>query len=135
MQPLPGGGIYDGAHNPESSRALAASISRYFPNCRFPIIYGAMSDKRYDECIAILSEIASEFVFVPVAGHGRACGTDDLMAAAAGRAPGIPRRVCASALEAVREFSGNEFIVTGSLYLGAEVLPAFVPEREILDIH
>ena len=58
--------ILDAAHNPHAARALIETWKAEAGEKKAAIIYGAVDDKATPEVLAILSEIAEEFHFVPV---------------------------------------------------------------------
>lgn len=58
--------ILDAAHNPHAAEALVETWSLEYPKQKAVIIFGAVEDKATTEVLAALSQIASEFHFVPV---------------------------------------------------------------------
>ena len=58
--------ILDGAHNLDGTISLVNSIKEYFPNKRFTLLYGSLSDKDFSNSIDILKNIAEKVIVTKV---------------------------------------------------------------------
>ncbi len=135
LQKLPGGGIMDGAHNPEGIENMVAFVKKFYPGERFTVFFGNLADKDTAECLRMLSEIASEFIFVPVEASRTSRTPEELERMLSEIAPGIPCKKYPSPLDAVNATrKTSKLLITGSLYMLGEIMPVFFTENEITDI-
>ncbi len=115
--------LVDGAHNADGARALAAFL-RETVRTPVPIVIGIMRDKAIAEVIAALAPSASVLVCTACAAT-RAATPQQLADEAVRVAPGVPRVIAPTPLEALVEAArhGEPIVVAGSLLLAGEVLP------------
>lgn len=114
--------LLDGAHNAAGATALRAALEKEFAGIRPVIIFGALSDKKWEEICAILAPVAAKVFTVPVASE-RTAPAGGLAAAFRAAMPELaaaPARDLKSALNACEQ---EPFVlITGSLYLVGEAL-------------
>jgi dihydrofolate synthase / folylpolyglutamate synthase len=110
--------ILDGAHNPAGARALARYLTRFYPDRKLWLIYGAMRDKSVEEIADILFPLAHELILTAPK-FSRALRPEALQEFdERGRtAPSIQE-----ALDLVRQKASpsDVIVVTGSLFLVGE---------------
>lgn len=104
--------ILDAAHNPHAAQALVETWKCEFPGKKASIIFGAVEDKATDEVLSKLSEIASEFHFVPVNSQ-RGIPPESHRV----EAKSVVHQNLNAALEAT---AGHTTLLTGSLFLLGE---------------
>jgi dihydrofolate synthase/folylpolyglutamate synthase len=114
--------ILDGAHNPHAATALVEAWRGHFGSQKPTVIFGAMKDKDYREMLAVLSTIASSFLFVPVA-NPRSSDPADLILSAR-----CPAQTCPSLTAAIASALADEapVLITGSLFLAGEAIDVLV---------
>ena len=113
--------MVDGAHNPEGSRALSASLVRAFPGEKFTFICAVMADKDHIAILGEMSPLAERFIFMK-AQSDRAQQPEKLAESAAMLGC---KADCAQTLEEAFKMasqSNEKTVVFGSLYFVAEVL-------------
>ncbi len=104
--------ILDAAHNPHAARALVETWKAEFPNKKTAIIFGAVEDKATTEVLAILSEIADNFHFVPVnSERGLAPESHKVT---------LPSTIHQDLPSALASCEGEITLLTGSLFLLGE---------------
>jgi len=115
--------LFDGGHNPDCARAIAAALAEVCPGQRFCLVCGMMADKDVPEYLRILRPYAERFV---------ACAPENPRALAAEALAGLARgagyknvTAAAGPKEALRlaEYpgSGNPLLICGSFYLAGTV--------------
>ena len=124
--------ILDGAHNPAASRRLAHTWhEEYGGHHCATVIVGVLRDKDVPAVCRALEGLAARFLAVPVRSP-RATPPDELLAALAHAAPGVPARAVpegvAAALEQARGWP-EPILVTGSLFLVGEALAVLTGEH------
>lgn len=115
--------VLDGAHNPHAAAALVLTWREHFGSQRPSIIFGAMKDKDCHEMLAILSEIAASFFFVPVA-SARTSDPEELMQIIRLPAQAFPSLSAAIASALTEK---PPVLITGSLFLAGEALSVLEP--------
>ena len=109
--------ILDGGHNLDGVKNLCTSIRNLWPERKFAVIYAAMKDKDYAECLKVISEtLKPKFYLTCVPGMARSATPDELMKAAEKFSP----QGFASPYEAIKKAidDGNDSVlVCGSLYM------------------
>lgn len=120
--------VVDGAHNPHAVESLVKVWKGAFPGKKAVVIFGALLDKDYEQMITGLAEIASEFWFVPVA----SARTADLVNFAP--LTRVQSRSFASLRDALDAMGsgGEDYLITGSLFLAGEALLRMGLELETL---
>jgi len=116
--------LIDGAHNPDSLRALMRSIGAHVPYDSMVVLFGCAEDKDIDGLLRELSLGADKIIFTRAAGNARACDPEDL----ARRFTEISGRMSqtasslAAALDTAEHAVGREDLicVTGSFALAGE---------------
>lgn len=108
--------VVDGAHNPHSARALVDTWKTVFGDQKASVVFGALRDKDYREMLDVLGEIASEFLFVPIA-SARAARPEEFTGCSR-----VPSRTFDDLSSALNDSRGRLTLVTGSLFLVGEVL-------------
>ncbi len=122
--------ILDGAHNPDASKSLAASLMDIFPEKKIILITGVMSDKDIKETIEPLVNIADSIILTK-AQYERAASSDKLSSIIStihrSEAKGAPVKTVnsSSVLEAIeiarKQCTDNSIIlITGSFYTTGE---------------
>ncbi len=109
--------LFDGAHNVAAATALVAFLREFHPEGVW-IIFGAMTDKPFEEMIELLRPHARQFIF-PKMQSGRAKEPEELQKLAAGS------RIEQSVREAMEFARANAphdttILICGSLYLIGE---------------
>lgn len=116
--------IVDGAHNPHAAKCLVETWKQAFGSARATVVFGALNDKDYAEMIGILSGIAHDFFFVPVAST-RSADIRNFPALTDRPAQTFPS--LQRALEAAGEQTAPT-LITGSLFLSGEALSLLLPD-------
>lgn len=106
--------LLDGGHNPHAARRLVQTWREVYGARRIPVIFGALGDKDADGILEALSDIASDFCYVPVA-NPRAVPPSEYPAPPRGTA-----RIFDSLASALRETDAA--LITGSLFLVGEAM-------------
>ena len=109
--------VLDGAHNPHSAEALAAAVREQFGGRKLTLILGVLRDKDYPTVCRILAPLATRILCVPVANErsataeeiGRACQPS-------------PTEACHDVADALAKASGEDVLITGSLFLVGEAM-------------
>jgi dihydrofolate synthase/folylpolyglutamate synthase len=114
--------MIDGAHNAPAAAALAAALEGEFPDTRWSLVFGAMSDKEVDAMLASLApQVAS--VYAVAADSPRAMAPELLVASAGrhGLEASAFTSVAAGLRAAIEEAGANgAVLVAGSLYVAGE---------------
>ena len=115
--------VLDGAHNPHAATALVKTWFEHFGPKKPSIVFGAMKDKDCHEMLAILSEIAASFFFVPVASP-RSSDPAELV-----RSTSLPAQAFPSLPAAIESAlaRAEPLLITGSLFLAGEALSVLEP--------
>jgi dihydrofolate synthase/folylpolyglutamate synthase len=114
--------LLDAAHNPAGAAALAAYLTREFPE-PLPLVFGAMRDKDAAEMLRTLLPIASMLVATEP-GNARARPAAELAALARGVAPGCPIEVEPDPMAALERAWTHRPVVcaAGSIFLIGDLL-------------
>jgi dihydrofolate synthase/folylpolyglutamate synthase len=124
--------ILDGAHNPAGARALAASLSAYFPGRPVTFVIGILADKDAGGILSALSPLAARVVLT-ASGNPRAAAPEALRAFLPAD---LPVEVAPSPAEALARATagaaGGIVCVAGSLSLIGDVLAAAVDGQDVL---
>jgi dihydrofolate synthase/folylpolyglutamate synthase len=116
--------VLDVAHNPAGAWALRATLSQYYGERPFTLVFGVMRDKAVGEVAEILFPLA-EHVIATRAQNPRSA-TPDEIAQAASRLSGdlISATDVPDALARARDLAGGDglIVVTGSIYIVGEAL-------------
>jgi dihydrofolate synthase/folylpolyglutamate synthase len=124
--------ILDGAHNPAGARALAASLSAYFPGRPVTFAIGILADKDAGGILSALAPLAARIVLT-ASGNPRAARPETLRALLPA---GLPVEVAPSPSEALArataEAAGGIVCVAGSLSLIGDVLAAAGDGQDVL---
>ncbi|MBR1671719.1 MAG: bifunctional folylpolyglutamate synthase/dihydrofolate synthase [Fretibacterium sp.] len=118
--------VLDGGHNRDGVARLVESVAELWPGLKkFGVVYAAMRDKEYGECLSLLSALHPALYAAEVPGMGRCLPAGELLEAARNFSWGREPRAFASPLEAVRAaLEENEgVLVCGSLYLIGWIRP------------
>ena len=111
--------LLDGAHNPAGARALAAALAQLDMR-GFPLVFGAMRDKRVNEVLRALAPLSPQPIFTRV-DDPHAFAPEDLLRAwrrfsRGGRAAATSADALETAAE-MRRSPVQPVVVAGSLYL------------------
>ena len=119
--------LLDGAHNPHAANALVKAWREHFGTQNASIIFGAMKDKDCREMLAILSEIAASFLFVPVASP-RSSEPVELMQTTL-----CPARTFPSLSAAIDSAMAEQppVLITGSLFLAGEAMDTLARKESL----
>ncbi|MCS7222534.1 MAG: folylpolyglutamate synthase/dihydrofolate synthase family protein [Anaerolineae bacterium] len=130
--------IVDGAHNGDSARRLAETLSEWFPGQRWTFVVGTLSDKDHAAILRGLAPMAAELIMT----RSRSIrATDPELLAQIARQTGVPTRVVPNVPVALAEALalGDPVCLTGSLSIVAEAREAWAeaqggawPEEEAL---
>ena len=117
--------IIDGAHNPTGMQSLRDSLIELHPGQRWTILFSALQDKDWSKLIDLLIPISQCFILVP-SPHPKGECIDKLFHYLQEQYPCTP---CINANDIqsglVHLQKMNKGLVTGSLYLAAEVLKVY----------
>lgn len=116
--------IFDVAHNPEAIFSLLQALHNFFPERKFRFVVGFSKDKEYENCLALIADIATHIHLVQ-SDSPRAAALGALKEAMSGEDPGlatphssIREGVATAYLEALAR--GEILVVCGSFYIMAE---------------
>ncbi len=113
--------ILDGAHNEEGVASLTAELAKRYHDKKIKIIFSALADKKLDEMIRLLDQVADEITFVSF-DYPRATSVQvlfDLSGSAHKKMDEDWKQVLTIEYKSVKE---NEIlVVTGSLYFISQV--------------
>lgn len=104
----------DGAHNVAGAQALVETIERTFPQQRVHIVIGMLKDKDVAGVLRVLQPVAQSFSFISFE-HERALAAEQFLQYAEGH-------IVTSIDEALANVADEPVVITGSLYLLAQVL-------------
>jgi dihydrofolate synthase/folylpolyglutamate synthase len=123
--------IVDGAHNPFSARALAASLRRV-PRRRTILVFGASADKDWRAMLRCLMPDEGLAIFTRAAVPRAA---DPGMLARHARGAAVTVRSVAQAVALARRLARPEdaVVITGSFYVAGEALKALAGDRRDRD--
>jgi len=131
--------ILDGAHNPAGARALAASLSAYFPGERITFVIGTSDDKDKAGILTALLPLAARVVFA-AADNPRAAAAESLASLARALPAGrdVPIQTAPSPPEALQmAVAGSRtttVCVAGSLFLIGEILVQATENTDIFSL-
>jgi dihydrofolate synthase/folylpolyglutamate synthase len=116
--------VLDGAHNPESVRALVKTVVQYLRFDALVVVFGVAADKHFEPMLRALAGVADKVVFTRAAGNKRSADPAALQKryrALGGRLSFVAPTV-REALEVARKGcgSGDAVCVTGSFYVVGE---------------
>lgn len=130
--------MIDGGHNPDGVAAFTQALQELYPGVKHPVVYGAFRDKDFGTCVELLSNIASEFIFVPVPAAERPIASENELSALAEKfnIPWIWEDEIAQALEYAKQHRAvhGVAVISGSLYLAGDILQREVPAEEVLNL-
>ncbi|WP_100402196.1 bifunctional folylpolyglutamate synthase/dihydrofolate synthase [Bacillus sp. FJAT-42315] len=116
--------LLDGAHNPEGMKALSDSLQARYPDSQITALFAGLKDKKLDEMISSLTEVADTVIFTTF-DFPRAAGYEEFE-------PLLNEQTVwrADWEECIKEFQHSRqkeriFVVTGSLYFISEVKKLF----------
>ncbi len=136
IQQLPDGKILDGAHNAQGTSSLVETLQSSFKDKKFTVIFGCLEERNPEKVIPILSQIAEEFVFIPI-NSSRVCFPPEKIVAIAKNIDcTVPCLVASSLREALNTYANNDkkVLITGSLYLAGETLLEYFTKEQIINI-
>jgi len=113
--------LFDGGHNPDCARALAAALEAYCPGQKFCLICGMLADKDVPEYLRILRPYVRRFI---------ACQPDSPRAVPAealaelAREAGYENVAAAAKPEGALRLAGYPLLIAGSFYLAGMVTGA-----------
>lgn len=113
--------IIDGAHNPEGTEALIATLKAKYPTREYDFIYAAMQDKNHLKSIQMMEEVASSMTFTQIS-MPNAASAAELAALSQHHHTHFDaewERVVKRAAEEKKE--EHVLVITGSLYFISEV--------------
>ncbi|MCI0547407.1 MAG: bifunctional folylpolyglutamate synthase/dihydrofolate synthase [Candidatus Rokubacteria bacterium] len=113
--------VLDGAHNPAGARALAASLTAYFPDRPITVVIGVSADKNAAGILAPLAPLAARFILT-AARNARAARPEVLRAALPPGAPAVEVAVGVGEALARARHHGDVICVAGSLFVIGEAL-------------
>lgn len=118
--------VLDGGHNPDGVRRLVEALTTLYGNRKFDILYAAMKDKDYGQCLSYLRAVGQRLLCTRVPGNDRS--ESPLLLAERAVASGWPREAIGSfpdPLCAFREVEadGKGVLCSGSLYFIGHMRP------------
>ena len=130
--------LFDGAHNPDSARALREYLDRFVQE-RITMIFGAMRDKRLDEMARLLFPKAHELILTEI-DNPRAASIEELrtqLPAERDKSSVHESRAVRNALRIARELASTAglIVITGSLHLVGEAQQILQTESSRLPEH
>ncbi|MCP4178673.1 MAG: bifunctional folylpolyglutamate synthase/dihydrofolate synthase [bacterium] len=135
IQLLPDGKILDGAHNPQGIGILVSSIKQSYPNTKFKIIFGCLEERNPKKVIMMLSEIADEFIFVPINSSRKCFEPNDMVKLLQSLQNfKIECKKADTLKNALSMINNEKTIITGSLYLAGETLMEYYSDDEVINI-
>jgi len=119
--------IFDGGHNPDCIDALCRSLRAYSGDTKYYIVTGVLADKDYPAMYEMLQQYAEGFVCLTPPNH-RALPAKELCEYVSGFDK--PAETVNSIVEAVARIKelrkqGHHVLVTGSLYIMADIVAAW----------
>lgn len=123
--------LLDGAHNPDSFKALVETIQERFPGKKFQILFGSLKNKLVQENVEICSAIVRKIWWTKIPGHDSALRESVFLQ------PEILVSIeFSSPDEALKRMiqeasDGEMLIVTGSLYLAGSIRKLLLPDTAI----
>ena len=112
--------LVDGAHNVDAVRALVSSLKLKWPGKKWNVCLGILRDKAFVEFIEIINPIVKHYAILPVKNE-RSLSVDEIIS--------VVKTVCGNtsikvtdSRQLVAELTGDDNLLTGSLYLIGEVL-------------
>lgn len=117
--------VLDGGHNRDGVEKLVQSAAELWPGRRIGVVYAAMRDKEYKECLSLLNRLAPSFYATEVPGMARCLPCGELLNAAAAMQWRNEPAAFASPLSAWEAASRENDIVLvcGSLYMIGWIRP------------
>ncbi len=118
--------VLDVAHNPAGAWALRATLSQYYGELPFTLVFGVMRDKAIGEIAEVLFPLA-EHVIATRAHNPRSASPDEIAQAAFRTGADILATAdVPEALARARDLAGRDglIVVTGSIYIVGEALQA-----------
>jgi len=111
--------VLDVAHNPAGAWALRSTLSAYYEDRRFSLIFGAMRDKAIGEIAEILFPLADQ-VIITRADNPRSASGDEIRQAASRTSTEIVE--APDVQSALQMKTGELVIITGSIYIVGEAI-------------
>jgi dihydrofolate synthase/folylpolyglutamate synthase len=123
--------IFDGGHNPDCIDALCRSLQAFSGDTKYMIVTGVLADKDYPAMYEMLQQYAEGFVCLTPPNH-RGLPAKDLCEVV--RRFDKPAETVDSIVEAVAKIKelrkqGHHVLVTGSLYIMADIVAAWNKTR------
>ncbi|MEX3622060.1 folylpolyglutamate synthase/dihydrofolate synthase family protein [Viridibacillus arvi] len=113
--------VIDGAHNPEGTEALIATLKAKYPTSEYDFIYAALQDKDHLKSIKMMEEVASSMTFTQIT-MPNAASAEELAALSQHHHTYYDtewERVVKRAIE--KKEDEHVLVITGSLYFISEV--------------
>ena len=122
--------IIDGAHNKEGINSLAAAIQERYPNKKIHVVFAALNDKKLDEMINKIDELAADVTFVdfPFQRAASAAQLYHISKSLNKHQAANWRELLINKLQLLEK--DEVLIITGSLYFISEVKPFLVQLRQ-----
>lgn len=115
--------IIDGAHNDEGISALVHELSNRFSNKTIHIVFAALKDKKLDQMISQLDQVADEISFVSF-DFPRAAEASDLFSISHSKNKTIGENWNSHLAKCIQNLQQDSvLVVTGSLYFISEAKP------------
>ncbi|PAE42199.1 bifunctional folylpolyglutamate synthase/dihydrofolate synthase [Bacillus sp. 7884-1] len=115
--------IIDGAHNDEGISALVHELSNRYSNLNIHIVFAALKDKKLDQMISQLDQVADEISFVSF-DFPRAAAAIDLFSLSHSKNKGIGQNWDSHLAKCIQNLQPDSvLVVTGSLYFISEAKP------------
>lgn len=115
--------IIDGAHNEEGMETLVTELSKRYKEQSIHVIFAALGDKKLDNMIRKIENIAAQITFVDF-DFPRAAKAEELFSISCSKQKSIKKDWRQAVSEEISNIQDNEMLViTGSLYFLSEVKP------------
>lgn len=122
--------ILDGAHNPEGTAALLATLAQVEPDKRYKFVYAALQDKDHRMSVQLMEEVAFELHFTEI-DLPRAAKAEELAKESEHPRKFVQKDWRALLRGLLGSLAEDELlIITGSLYFIAEVRTFLQEERQ-----
>jgi dihydrofolate synthase / folylpolyglutamate synthase len=131
---LSDGKILDGAHNPQGIREFVSTIKECYPNQSFKIIFGCLAEREPANALKLLSEIADEFVFVPIKSVRPCFSAEKIASISKTETPNIAVSIKENTEAALKYVGKSKTAIVGSLYLAGEILKKYYDIDDIVNI-
>jgi dihydrofolate synthase/folylpolyglutamate synthase len=131
MQRLPDGLLIDSAHNPAGMAETVASLQTLCPGRRFHVLLGMLSDKAWQESVALLVPIAASLRVCRI-GQPRSESPWVIKRYVRQHWPELPVQVVRSVPSGLRQLRrAGDGLIVGSIYFAGEIFDTYQPGQPV----